>query len=78
MTTFYAPAGDQLGGVKLSQDQRLLAYSMEMHTGQQEAAEQYCCVVRDIHAGGVPRCTAAVEAAVHMLTAKEVTSASPP
>jgi hypothetical protein len=48
---FCAPAGDQLDGLKLSADQRLLAYSLEMHTGQQQAAEQYCCVVRDIHAG---------------------------
>ncbi|WIA09240.1 hypothetical protein OEZ85_008648 [Tetradesmus obliquus] len=41
----------QLGGVKLSSDHRLLAYSLEVHSTQQQAAEQYCCVVRDIHAG---------------------------
>jgi hypothetical protein len=61
-----APAtGDQLGGVKLSQDHRLLAYSLKMHTGPQEAAEQYCCVVRDIHAGR-RSCRAAL--AMHMST----------
>ncbi|KAF6262570.1 prolyl oligopeptidase family-domain-containing protein [Scenedesmus sp. NREL 46B-D3] len=28
-----------------------MAYSLEMDSQQQEAAEQYCCVVRDLHAG---------------------------
>lgn len=50
------PPGGQLGGVKLSQDHRLMAYSLEMDSQQQEAAEQYCCVVRDLHAGAAATC----------------------
>lgn len=43
--------GGQLGNVKLSSDHRLLAYSLEVHSTQQQAAEQHCCIVRDINAG---------------------------
>jgi hypothetical protein len=45
-----AAAGGALGSVKLSRDQRQLAYSLEV-VEQQQAAEQHCCIIRDIHAG---------------------------
>lgn len=51
--------GGQLGNVKLSSDHRLLAYSLEVHSTQQQAAEQHCCIVRDINAGAAaaaPQC----------------------
>eukprot|EP00878_Enallax_costatus_P038955 GHUV01044459.1.p1 GENE.GHUV01044459.1~~GHUV01044459.1.p1 ORF type:complete len:505 (+),score=167.38 GHUV01044459.1:538-2052(+) len=40
-------SGDHVGAVKMSQDQRLLAYAVSMVEG----AEQYCCVVKDIDTG---------------------------
>lgn len=45
--------GSQLGGVKLSRDQQLLAYSLEMEDG----SEQYCCVARHIATGAPPQAT---------------------